>query len=295
MQCHNGQYFVKIQIEGEDPPAEDFTPEMMNDDMRIACSTCHDVHNGQYESQLRVDSSGPVTIPFDESGPAGTGTVVMAGKSTICMMCHNGRRTWTDRDKQIQGTSTPRGIHGNSQGPTLFGIAGFEFPGFYYDKEHPHNTWNPDKCVTCHMFSKEYDPETHAPKIWGHDWEPAWEACASCHPQVTDEASYEAFKGDFQAEIQALMDEFVNLWPAPWKDVSDPEDPTLTGRDTDPPTGVGPPREDPAMGNLYREALWNYQYVHAEASHGVHNPDYEKQLLESAIARLEELNAIHFP
>jgi Cytochrome c554 and c-prime/Doubled CXXCH motif (Paired_CXXCH_1) len=293
VRCHNGQFFVKIQIDGEDPPAEDLTPEQMTDDMHIVCATCHDPHKREFESQLRVDSAGTITLPYDEAG--GSGTVVSAGKANICLMCHNGRRTLTDRGNQIAGTATPRGMHGNSQGPTLYGIGGFEFPGYYYDKEHPHNTWNEDKCVTCHMYTREYDPATQSPKIWGHDWKPAWEACASCHPQIIDEASYEAFKGAFQDEIHALMEEFVSLWPAPWKNVSDPENPILTGRDTDPPSGVGPPREDPAMGNLYREALWNYQYLHAEASHGVHNPDYEKQLILSAIDKLNELNAIHFP
>jgi hypothetical protein len=236
-----------------------------------------------------VDSAGPVTIPYDESG--GDGTVVYAGKATICFMCHNGRRTLQDREKQIDGTSNPRGFHGNSQGPTLYGIGGFEFPGYYYDKEHPHNTWNEDKCITCHMFSKEYDPVTHSPKVWGHDWVPAWEACASCHPQITDQSSYEAFKGEQQAEIQALLDEFFEAWPEQWKDLSDPEEPTLVGRESDVGAGDGPPREDPGYGDQYRQALWNYNYVKAEASHGIHNPDYEKQLLESAIAKLAELNA----
>jgi hypothetical protein len=290
MKCHNGQGFVDIQINGNDPPAEDYTVEQMTDDMHIVCSTCHDPHNAQFESQLRVDSAGTVTIPFDESG--GTGTVLAAGKANTCLMCHNGRRTLEDRTDQIEGASNPRGFHGNSQGPALYGIGGIEFPGVHYDREHPHNTWNENKCVTCHMFSKEYDSVTHAPKVWGHDWVPAWEACASCHPQIFDEASYESFKGAFQAEIQALLDEFVDTWPAEWKDVSDPESPVLTGRESDPGVGDGPPVDDPTKGNLYRECLWDYRYVTSEASGGIHNPTYEKRLLQAAIDKLVELNAL---
>jgi len=69
----------------------------------------------------------------------------------------------------------------------------------------------------------------------------------------------------------------------------------LENANADPSDGSGPPRDDPAVGNLYRQSWWNYRYISTEVSLGVHNPTYAKVTLESAIGALEDLNAINFP
>jgi hypothetical protein len=287
VQCHNGKYFVAIQIDGEDPPADNLTA--VDESGHITCATCHDPHEKKYDAQLRVDSSSTVTIPFDETG--GSGTVVSAGMSTICVKCHNGRRTKANMDSHISNGSAHFGFHPNSQATTLFGVGGIEFDGFCYDREHPHNTWNTDKCVTCHMYRAPYDDATQSPTIWGHNWVPRWEACATCHPQVTDQASYEALLDDVQTETQALLTQFENAWPAAWKNAST-NPPGLTSVESAVGAGDGPLANDPAKGDIYRQALWDYYYVAEDRSLGVHNPRYEKQLLEAAIAKLNELNAM---
>jgi len=63
----------------------------------------------------------------------------------------------------------------------------------------------------------------------------------------------------------------------------------LENRDTDPPTNVGPARDDP-VGNAYRAALWNYLMVVDDGSHGIHNPEFTRSLLEEATASVMELN-----
>jgi hypothetical protein len=285
--CHNGEWYVRIQIDGEDPPAEDFLPEDANESWHITCATCHDPHNNQYEAQLRVDSEADITLPFDD-------TVVNGGRGNICLTCHNGRRTRANMEATITATgSSARGIHGNAQGAMLYGISGFQFDGYTYETEHPHQTWNDNSCVTCHMFREPYQDSAN-PAKWGHEFEPRMETCLECH--VGDEASMETYLDDFQAEIQALVTQFETKWPAAWKTV-DPDTGavSITNRDTDPPTGVGPPRDDPDYGNIYRQCWWNYYYVTHDLSMGAHNPAYARDLMESSLEQLAILNAMPAP
>jgi len=287
VQCHNGKYFVEIQIRGDAAPADNLT--VVDESTHITCATCHDPHSAQYDSQLRVDSTGTVTIPFDPTG--GSGTVVSAGMGTICIKCHNGRRTKANMDDQIANGSGHFGFHPNSQATTLFGVGGVEFAGGpTYDTSHPHNTWNEDKCVTCHMYRQPYNETTHDPQIWGHNWEPRTEACLKCHQGTATD--FEAMVADFKADIQSKLDAFVAAWPAAWKDVSDPANPVLRNVESSVGAGDGPAAADPAKGNLYRMALWNYTFIVEDKSMGVHNPDYVSQMLDASIAKVEELNAM---
>ena len=294
VKCHNGQYYVAIQIRGDAAPTENLPIEDMVPGMHITCATCHDPHNDQFEAQLRVDSTVPQIIPMGD-------VPVDGGKGNICISCHNGRRTLTDRDNSMAGT-TSRGFHGNSQGTMLFGIGAWEYPGYEYDKDHPHATWNADSCVTCHMYMRDYI-DSDNPKLWGHKFEPQFITCLGCHTNQ-DEASMVPYMEDFQADILALVVQYEEAWPAVWKKVNTEDPPipagepgywVLTMRDADPSDGSGPPRDDPAVGNLYRQSWWNYRYISTEVSLGVHNPTYAKVTLESAIGALEDLNAINFP
>jgi len=287
IKCHNGEYFVRIQIRGEAPPADDLT-SVDAGKAHISCAVCHDNHNKQFEAQLRIDATAEVTIPFGESID---GTQVNAGLGNTCVMCHNGRRNIDDFNDQITNGSSHFGFHPNSQSTTLFGIGGAEFDGVTYTRTHPHQTMNPNTCVTCHMFRAGYDETNHTPALWGHDWTPRWEACATCHTQITDQATFDTFKSDFQAGVQDLLTQIEDLWPAAWKDTSTTP-PTLRSVETAVGAGDGPPANDPAKGDLYRKVLWDYFYVAEDGSKGIHNPNYTVGLLESAVDELNTLNAL---
>lgn len=286
VKCHNGKFFVDIQINGNPPPADDLT-SVDPSSVHISCAVCHDNHNNQFEEQLRVDSTAEVTIPF---GPTTSGTQVNAGIGNTCIMCHNGRRNIDDFNNQISNGSAHFGFHHNSQGTTLFGLGGAEFSGMTYTRTHPHQTMNPNACVTCHMFRAGYDEVTHTPALWGHDWVPRFEACATCHTQITDDASFQAFRDEFQNNIQDLLTQIEDLWPAAWKDTSTTP-PTLRNVESAVGAGDGPPANDPARGDLYREVLWDYLYVIDDGSLGIHNPNYTTDLLQNAIEELNTLNA----
>jgi len=289
VKCHNGEWYVAIQVRGEDPPAEDLT-EINDDATHISCAVCHDPHDNQYAAQLRIDSAGTVGIPFSDTDDVPT--MVMGGKGNICITCHDGRRDRGDYDSRIWSGSGHFGPHGNPQGPMLFGIMGADLgnpaAAVDYDNEHAHDTWNEDSCVTCHMYRKDYE-SSDSPALWGHNFEPRFERCITCHSNFQDETEFWVWVEDYEAEIDVLLQAFVDAWPAEWKDVTDPENPVLENRDTDPPTNAGPARED-AVGAAYRAALWNYVLILNDASHGIHNPTFTISLLEEATASVIELN-----
>ena len=100
-----------------------------------------------------------------------------------------------------------------------------------------------------------------------HTFEPDEDTCQQCHPSATD--------FDYMG-VQTEVDSLGNVLG----------DLLLTAGLIDENTEDGHPTvssapEDQAI------ALWNWLYVmHEDQSHGVHNPDYAKALLEDGIARM---------
>lgn len=279
VKCHNGYYFVDMTIRGNPAPSENLTV-LDEGSTHISCAVCHDPHDDQFDAQLRIDSAGTRTIPWNS-------TVVSGGLGNTCIECHNGRRTPTDLNNMVIGNS-PRGMHGNGQGSLLYGLGAAEIGSLPYDKDHPHATWTTDSCVSCHMYRKPF-ASYEDPQIWGHTFEPRAEACLDCHVGTAEDVW--ALTDDFQADIEGLLAQIETLWPVAWKDTATTP-PTLRFRDADPSDGTGPPRNDPTYGDLYRQVWWNYDYIGHESSYGVHNPRYAKQVLQASVAQLIELNAI---
>ncbi len=228
-----------------------------------------------------------VIIPWDD-------TPVNGGWGNICLKCHNGRRTRADYDTQVTNPgSSMRGPHGNAQGALFFGLMGANFGGapVDYNTEHPHQSWNANSCVTCHMYRRDYISSTE-PALFGHDWEPRIERCVTCHTNYTVDQATEfwAWVEEFQTtKIQTRLDAFVAAWPVAWKDVTDPASPVLRHKESAAGAGDGPSADEP--GDPYRELLWNYKLIASDATKGVHNPTYAEDLLDKSIARLNELTA----
>ncbi len=292
-QCHNGMQFAIVQ-RGDDPmDFSEWTPDDPLEDLYVSCATCHDPHNADNEKQLRIGAGDGVAIPFSDVDDVPT--IVEAGWGNICIACHNGRRDRGDYDDRITNGSRHFGPHGNAQGAMFFGIMGADLgidaaPGSTdYEYEHPHLTWNENTCVSCHMYRQDYvSPED--PASFGHTFFPDFRNCVNCHTNWGEdqEEDFWMWVEDYEeTEFEPLLQAFKDAWPAEWLD----EDGEPENRDTDPPTGVGPPRNDP-VGNAYRAALWNYKLVEEDQTHGIHNPVFTRDLLEKAIASVQELNEL---
>jgi hypothetical protein len=111
-----------------------------------------------------------------------------------------------------------------------------------------------DTCVSCHVG-----------EAYNHTFGAVEATCVDCHGEDFDYS-------DSQAEVQALLDELLELLEAKGMYVRDADE-------GHPVVGFYPAAE--------AQALWNYIFISAEdSSLGIHNPSYTRDLLEASIAAM---------
>ncbi|MHC4329683.1 MAG: hypothetical protein ACYSWW_16340, partial [Planctomycetota bacterium] len=171
------------------------------------------------------------------------------GKGNLCANCHQPRRAIAaaDPNDNIAVTSTHWGPHHGPQSAMLLGLGG---AGEVVGKPSFHTKMVADTCVTCHI---------------GPDMDHSFVAnagCAECHGEDFDNDSK-------QAEVEALIVQLHDLLEAKG-----------LYHDGHPVVGIYPAAQ--------AEALWNYIFIAIEdASLGVHNPSYTRDLLNASIAALQ--------
>ena len=140
----------------------------------------------------------------------------------------------------------------HSQWNMLHGTDGLEYDGFEY-QDSPHFLVVEGKCASCHVSMEPFGGQG-SPAKTGHTFEPELRACLTCHPNATDfdingvQTSITLLIEELQAELDAAID---------------------------------------TESVAYKQALYNLEFVEADASHGVHNYKYAKALLESSIQNFD--------
>ena len=178
-----------------------------------------------------------------------TGGTFAKDASNICANCHQPRMAPPAAGSgDVNVNSVRWGPHHGVQGTSLIGVGGYGVDA----SPSIHYSSTKDACVTCHMNNGR------------HEMEPALEACLTCHPGATD---FDI--NGVQTEIKGLVTELKGLLET-----------------------KGLLKDDLAVPGTYPEsqagALWNYLGVTEDSSFGVHNPNYLRELLQSAIASLKE-------
>ncbi len=180
------------------------------------------------------------------------GVTFDGGKGNLCVNCHQPRSAIAapDPNGNIAVTSSHWGPHHGPQSAMLLGIGGAGVTGSPSD----HATMTEDTCVTCHLGENT-----------NHSFEPSTAACADCHGSVKN------FDIDgVQSEVIGMIAQVKDLLIAKG----------LLDEDDEPVVGTYPAAQ--------ASALWNYIFIaHEDDSHGVHNPDYTKAMLQAAIAALQ--------
>jgi predicted CXXCH cytochrome family protein len=133
------------------------------------------------------------------------------------------------------------------------GIGGYEFPGYTYTSSL-HTMVLTDKCVTCHVWTRPY--ATGIPAYTGHTFDPRGEACLPCHTDFDTTAHSFDYRG-VQTEIESLL--------------------TVLGEE------LAAASSDDSLTDVFNQAKFNRDFVESEGSLGIHNTDYARALLESAI------------
>jgi len=251
--CHTSEGFTERIATGSVEIAGDIeNPSPVN------CRTCHQIHDTYTAADWALAISAPVTLEL-------TGDTVDLGKGNLCTSCHQPR--WGTEIPQAGGgdveiTSTRYGPHHGPQSTMLLGLAGYgEFEG-----SSVHSIT--DGCVTCHMA------DAFGKQAGGHSMSMVYEyhgserenlaGCESCHSDIED-----FDRNGLQTEVQALVDELKDLLVA-------------EGLITESGSGITGTFSSEQAG-----ALWNYKTITEDRSLGVHNPQFAKFLLQTAIDTLK--------
>jgi predicted CXXCH cytochrome family protein len=254
--CHTAQGYVYENLGGQTSAAP------YADVQGVTCAACHDPHEGNNPSQLRVASLGDA-----------------------CDGCHKTR-------------ISSRGLHHSVQGPMLAGAngtpftlgtsgvgnwGGLQFPGYqYYNSSHSNIS---SQCVECHMAPIEGADTAlikapfsqYVGKLGGHTFRVLYDngtpddntddilnpvGCKECHGNVSLQ-----FVESSQEKTKALLEELRKLLPH-----------ATSGDTTQPLTHT-----DAKLTTIQKAAAYNYYFVSYDGSYGIHNFEYAAALLRSSI------------
>ena len=267
VKCHNGAYAGAYL----DNPAAFVNPSAVTDTLAITCAVCHDPHGNSNPGNLRNASVTDVVLP--------DGTVVPeAGAGRLCMSCHNGRRTPENIEDMIANGSGHFGPHESNQGDMLAGTGAYEAVAPTFPFTSSRHLAVRDGCVHCHTH-----PHEDEVVFTGHTFAPTVESCEECHGVITDFdqiLAKEDFDGDqaiegVQHEVEGLL---VLLQRAITDASSTPEDSLAFEQDFRAAVG-----DTNISTRRQREAGYNFFFVEADKSEGVHNTTYTVQLLQQSI------------
>jgi hypothetical protein len=251
--CHSSNGFLD-RVNGDSPQGYD-------NPTAIHCFTCHAPHTDR-NFMLRI------TEPQELQN----GDSFDAGAANICIACHQSRRnvdTYVSGEVELSGHWGP---HHGPQGDMFLASNGYEYEDYEYEIRPMHRGATEDGCLDCHFESTEnYVLGGHSfnmEAMLGGEEVLNVAACDRCHGELAD-FDYE----DTQTDVDALSEQLLGLL-------------VDAGLMVDSEEGFEPP-EDVTVSADSAGAVWNYLLVTEDRSHGVHNADYAKQLLESAIQYLE--------
>jgi formate-dependent nitrite reductase cytochrome c552 subunit len=237
---------------------------------RIGCFTCHAPHSS---GTLQMRVSGPVTL--------GDGTAFDNGSGNTCASCHQGRR---DAESYVEGTdtlSTHFGPHHSNQADMLMGVNAWEYEDYEYSDDSPHRH-APDACVHCHMAPMLYATGGHAFYLDDeeHEYENITGCNTGCHAGNVESLNHENVQEDIESMLSQLEILLDNAGLMEWvMDEGELVFEPVDGR--------------PVMSADSAGAVFNYLYVYEDRSHGVHNPDYAMDVLQSTIDFMTNGGAPH--
>ncbi|MGE5314252.1 MAG: FlgD immunoglobulin-like domain containing protein [Acidobacteriota bacterium] len=310
--CHTSQGYVNEVIGGNPQPTATISGGIVyNNPMPVGCPTCHDPHTNNHPSE--VDATGAFTFPQLRAASIGD----------VCVGCHNTRISSrgglhsSHQGSMLIGANAPHATlavmeayrkNSSLMETNVGNWGGWELPGYTY--ENSAHSAIEERCVTCHMAkSPSYIANEAAnftkgdsmlTKLGGHTFmvaytDPAGKTtlnptgCAECHGEGTSIEFVERTK----AKTQKMLDQLYALLPKRDSTVS-VADRYTSGSPISPTDTVTwqnssktPASAKRALTAIERAAAYNFVFVKAEGSGGVHNFMYTKGLLESSIEQLK--------
>lgn len=306
--CHNNEGFIDY-LSGnfvDDDGFQSANPDGYLVSNAINCTGCHTDHRSfDFENdgndyalrtldpvELIIDPTVFIDIRNDSD---------LLGKSNTCVACHQPRRTGPTDDGlgTFAVTSTHWGPHYGAQSTMLEGIEGALIPGtmgYPGIASATHRTGS--SCVNCHM-GETTDTSDGSHTLW-----PTENACITCHTNgapsevtglaadlITLEGLLENVVGweyQYEVDINGDLIEDINGDPIIVLDINgDPVTLEVHGILHDGHPNTGTYGEGATFNITEAKAAWNYLFVNADGSNGVHNPDYAKALINNSIEALD--------
>jgi len=259
----------------------------------ITCQTCHDPHDASNPHELRL---GYNVVLSD-------GTVVTnAGAGGLCIQCHNSRNgSYTNQMVKYPALQpnypggASFGVHDSPQGDLLEG-ANAETYGKAIPSS-PHANVVTDTCAGCHM-QPVAATNSYFAKAGGHTFKmsytnslgakvPLTTVCVQCHGTITNfDFPVADYNGDgvvegVQTEVQHLLDKLSTLMP------NNTYQPNSANYVADGQIKVIDRSSFKTNWPVkFLKAGYNYNYVTADGSLGIHNAAFAVGILKASIADL---------
>ncbi len=295
VRCHTAAGFVGYanNLANPAPYVTNFTYEA------VTCQACHDPHDASNPHQLRLGTNFTLS----------DGTVVTnAGAGGFCFNCHNSRNgsvtnslvnypnlavTWNG------GSSF--GVHDSPQADMLEGVNAVTYGQAI--PSAPHANVISNTCVGCHMQTiASTDPAFTL--AGGHTTKMSYlvvtngatnkvavaYVCTQCHGAVTnfdipvpDYVGYGYSQG-IQTQVQILLNQLSTLLP-PSGYQANANNYIADGKVKSPSSQTNWPAK-------FLQAAYNWQFVNADGSKGVHNGPFAVGLLKASIANLTGVSTV---
>lgn len=303
--CHSGSARESL-LDGENPSAT-----LTNDyNVAITCAVCHDPHqtyvwtnvlNGviAFTNQLTGNVAyitnnalGPVYTNQLRNPYASTNDFVLTTSAVfsnaynpninVCGQCHNDRGSaWTD---------TSRSPHHSVQYNMLLGTVGVLADGTTPNFPATHAMLEM-QCAACHMQTDTNNPSGHTFQV------ASYQLCLNCHSGPTNLVEVTNLVEFAQNNISNQIQQTVGLLDM-WATNASPMElrtnyGTFAWEYSTPgdlsPGGVGPTNatQQAMITNVIQMARFDLYLVYYDGSFGVHNPQYDLLLLDTAQSWIE--------
>lgn len=183
--------------------------------------------------------------------------------ANLCGQCH------TQEEAMIGGSPH------HPQFEMLTGVGAYDEAGVELSVTHAHTSLTGgggQACAQCHVVQHSFDdPNEGNPNVTGHTFNPfdetitthqaaEYTGCLICHTEASASAARTSVQSDIEARLAALAPRF----------------------DATSDSYIDPATLNEADAALLATAKFDFQFVGADGSRGVHNPSYASALLEAA-------------
>jgi len=247
----------------------DNDPDTSGYPFELGCYTCHQPHTLQLPDStwnFSLRDTSAVILAGGQTFDYGT-----RGRSNICANCHRSTYdmiNWV-YSLQINDERLTEVLHAAHEADMFLGANGYEYTTYTYESDH--NDVVSEGCVGCHQdYDEGFALGGHSLNIRDGNGRAVEEGCNVCHTGDDEysDATIAAKQSIFDITLNALRTKLISTGML--------DDSTFL---PDPAYGV---IADPdSVG-----ALYNYLYLTADRSRGMHNWSYAMGLITSSITFL---------